>query len=62
MWATKKKKVSFNKKSFSFYEKTIGRLWANFKNQRKWFVRKQVSQKPAITTWATSAYVYSLHF
>ena len=43
-------------------KKTIGRLWANFKNQRKWFVRKQVSQKPAITTWATSAYVYSLHF
>ena len=58
----KKKRYPLIKKVSLFMKKTIGRLWANFKNQRKWFVRKQVSQKPAITTWATSAYVYSLHF
>lgn len=58
-----KKKVSFNKKSLSFYEKKKSAVCRQIsKNQRKWFVRKQVGQKSAITTWATSAYVYSLHF
>ena len=58
-----KKKVSFNKKSLSFYEKKKSAVCRQIsKNQRKWFARKQVGHKSAITTWATSAYVYSLHF
>ena len=58
----RKKKVSFNKKSHSFYEKKKSAVCRQIsKNQRKWFVRKQVGQKSAITR-ATSAYVYSLHF
>ena len=59
----RKKKVSFNKKSHSFYEKKKSAVSRQIsKNQRKWFVRRQVGQKSAITTWATSAYAYSLHF
>ena len=58
----KKNKVSFNKKVSLLKKKKSAVCRQISKNQRKWFARKQVGHKSAITTWATSAYVYSLHF
>ena len=57
-----KKRCPLIKKVSLFMKKKSAVCRQISKNQRKWFVRKQVGQKSAITTWATSAYVYSLHF
>ena len=46
MWATKKKKVSFNKKSFSFYEKNNRPFVGKFQKSKK-MVCKKTSQPKA---------------
>ena len=41
MWATKKKKVSFNKKSFSFYEKNNRPFVGKFQKSKKMVCKKK---------------------